>query len=144
MFIMLFGVMPCGMIPISVMPQPQTHNSFEFGRELSREELIDRTDELARVERALSGGGKLFLIGPRRFGKTSLLAAAASELRARNVRVLRFNIEAFSTKDADFGGFVNQNSMLVKTSHSKPLNAMRAAATTTSSLRLAPDCECVV
>jgi len=97
MFIILFGVIPCGMILFSVMPQPKTHNPFEFGRELSREELIDRTDELARVERALSGGGKLFLIGPRRFGKTSLLAAAASELRARNVRVLRFNIEAFST-----------------------------------------------
>ncbi len=79
--------MPCGMILFSVMPQPQTHNPFEFGRELSREELIDRTDELARVERALSGGGKLFLIGPRRFGKTSLLAAAASELRAKRARL---------------------------------------------------------
>lgn len=116
MFIILFGVISCGMILFSVMPCPKTHNPFEFGRELSREELIDRTDELARVERALSGGGKLFLIGPRRFGKTSLLAAA-SELRSRNVRVLRFNIEAFSTNDTDFGGFVNQSSTLMKIGH---------------------------
>jgi len=44
MFIIPFGVMPCGMILFSVMPHLKTHNPFEFGRELCREELIDRTD----------------------------------------------------------------------------------------------------
>lgn len=89
---MLLSIMLYCMIQRSM-----TNNPFEFGRELSREELVDRRDELARVGRALGGGGKLFLIGPRRYGKTSLLAAAQSELKAQGVQVLRFNIEAFST-----------------------------------------------
>ncbi len=93
-------VTPFGMIPVGVMPFGMIDNPFEFGRELRREELIDRRDELARVKRALGEGGKLFLIGPRRYGKTSLLAVAQTELQASGVQVLRFNVEAFSTVEA--------------------------------------------
>ena len=53
-------------------------NPFEYGRELGKDELVDRKDELHQVVRTLENTGKLFLIGPRRYGKTSLLSAAAS------------------------------------------------------------------
>ena len=94
---MLFIITPVGVTPCGMMLKSMMDNPFEFGRELTREELIDRTDELARVERALGAGGKLFLIGPRRYGKTSLLAAAQGELKSQGVQVLRFNVESFST-----------------------------------------------
>ena len=73
-------------------------NPFEFGRELSSEELVDRQQEIAAVKRAILGAGRLFLIGPRRFGKTSLLRAASeqSERKAKAV-VFRYDAQAFST-----------------------------------------------
>ncbi|MDZ4388528.1 MAG: helix-turn-helix domain-containing protein [Gemmatimonadales bacterium] len=57
---------------------PPAPNPFQYGRELAPDELVDRRDELAVVHRTMETNGKLFLIGRRRFGKTSLLAAAAS------------------------------------------------------------------
>ena len=53
-------------------------NPFEFGRELSESELVDREQELDLVERAIVNRGKFFLMGPRRFGKTSILSAVVS------------------------------------------------------------------
>ncbi|MGQ0814372.1 MAG: AAA family ATPase [Gemmatimonadota bacterium] len=70
-------------------------NPFEYGRELGPGELVDREAELAEVRTALLEGGKLFLIGPRRFGKTSLHNVAAFEARHEGAAVLRYNVEAF-------------------------------------------------
>ena len=53
-------------------------NPFEFGRELSAAELVDRDEERAAVVHAMEEGGRLFLIGPRRFGKTSGVAWMAT------------------------------------------------------------------
>lgn len=72
-------------------------NPFEFGRELGPDELVDRQDEVAAVARAMEEGERLFLIGPRRFGKTSILHAASTLAEARGVAVLRQDAEAFPT-----------------------------------------------
>jgi len=70
---------------------------FEFGRELSERELVDREDELVAVVRAMQEGGRLFLIGPRRFGKTSILRVAAETAESKGVVVLRHDAEAYPT-----------------------------------------------
>lgn len=70
-------------------------NPFEFGRELGSTELVDRGEEIALVFRALAGAGRLFLIGPRRFGKTSILRAAAERAASQGVVVLRHDAEAY-------------------------------------------------
>ena len=70
-------------------------NPFEFGRELSGTELVDREEELATVVRTMEQGGRLFLIGPRRFGKTSILRAATEQAEAEGVVVLRHDAEAY-------------------------------------------------
>ena len=72
-------------------------NPFEYGRELSGAEIVDRTDEVARVVRALTERERLFLIGPRRFGKTSILRAAAEQAGTDGAVVLRYNAEAYPT-----------------------------------------------
>jgi hypothetical protein len=51
-------------------------NPFEFGRELNADELVDREAELDLVRRTIINRGRLFFIGPRRYGKTSVLHAA--------------------------------------------------------------------
>lgn len=74
-------------------------NPFEYGRELGRDELVDRKDELRQVVRSLENMGKLFLIGPRRYGKTSLLAAAASVAADSGTTVLRYDAERYESLD---------------------------------------------
>jgi len=56
---------------------------------------VDRIDELARVVRVGEECGTLFLIGPRRFGKTSILRAAEAKLTDAGRVVLRYDAEAF-------------------------------------------------
>ena len=73
------------------------HNPFEFGGELKASSLIDREQELDLVIRTIENGGKLFLIGPRRYGKTSILAAAEDKLSDSNVAVLRFDAEVYDS-----------------------------------------------
>ena len=71
-------------------------NPFEFGRELDSTELVNRTEELETVRQTIQTGGKLFVIGPRRFGKTSLLKSAAEKSTKDGNIILRYNAEAFS------------------------------------------------
>jgi uncharacterized protein len=81
-------------IQISVMDNP-----FEFGRELGTDELVDRQAEVIAVIETLRQGTKLFLIGPRRFGKTSILKTAEDRLVGKNAVVLRFDAESFPSLD---------------------------------------------
>lgn len=74
-------------------------NPFEFGRELSPDELVDREEELSVTTAAMLRGGKLFLIGPRRYGKTSILRAATDAAERQGAVVLRYDAEAFPTLD---------------------------------------------
>ena len=72
-------------------------NPFNFGGELGVSQLVDRKSELAHVERTIRDGNKLFLIGPRRFGKTSILKTAQDRLKEQNAIVLRFDATASPT-----------------------------------------------
>jgi uncharacterized protein len=74
-------------------------NPFEFGRELGTDELVDRQAEVAAVIDTIRQGTKLFLIGPRRYGKTSILKTAEDRLAGKNAVVLRFDAESFPSLD---------------------------------------------
>ncbi|MBW3630469.1 MAG: ATP-binding protein [Gemmatimonadetes bacterium] len=74
-------------------------NPFEYGRELDSGELVDRVDELGTLKATIRNRSKLFLIGPRRFGKTSLLSVAADQIDPKEVAIVRINAEAFETLD---------------------------------------------
>jgi hypothetical protein len=72
-------------------------NPFEFGRELDAEELVDRDDEVRAVVATVMEAAKLFLIGPRRYGKTSILHVASERSTREGALVLRYNAEAYPT-----------------------------------------------
>ncbi|HEX4946808.1 MAG TPA: ATP-binding protein [Blastocatellia bacterium] len=75
-------------------------NPFTYGRELGLDELVNRQEELKLVVNTIKAGEKLFLIGPRRYGKTSLLRAAAQVCEGDGHVVLRFNVEAYPSLQA--------------------------------------------
>jgi len=75
-------------------------NPFEFGRELRPDELVDRRTEIETIRRVVENRGKLLLVGPRRFGKTCVLAAAEHELARAGAVILRYDAEAFETVTA--------------------------------------------
>jgi hypothetical protein len=75
-------------------------NPFVFGAELEPGQLVDREEELDQVVRALTGRQKLFLIGPRRYGKTSLLNVAEHQALSKGAVILRHDAEAYPTFEA--------------------------------------------
>jgi len=89
------------------------YNPFEFGRELGISELVDREDEIAEVVSTIRNGGKLFLIGPRRFGKTSILKAASEQAVQEGAIVLRYNAEAYPSLDELLKRIVNDGTQLL-------------------------------
>jgi hypothetical protein len=72
-------------------------NPFRFGGEINAAELVDRDLETQSVERTIRDGGKLFLVGPRRFGKSSILRAASERLADRGAIVLRIDADPLSS-----------------------------------------------
>jgi len=51
-------------------------NPFIFGEIIDEPNFVDRTAELNQLIRDLADGQKVFLLSPRRFGKSSLAALA--------------------------------------------------------------------
>ena len=76
-------------------PLTQLPNPFEFGIEFAPERLVDREQEVEIVVRTAVNRGRLFLIGPRRYGKTSILGAAEAKLERDGITVLRFDAETY-------------------------------------------------
>ena len=56
-------------------------NPFQFGRELAPADLVDRDEEIATCVRTIQQRERLFMIGPRRYGKTSILRAASETVQ---------------------------------------------------------------
>lgn len=62
-------------------------NPFKFGSVVTGSDFADRRRELAELTRELSDRQHLFLLSPRRYGKTSLILALLDRLRSRGILV---------------------------------------------------------
>lgn len=62
-------------------------NPFRIGVPVTGGELADRETELGTILKEVLAGSRLFLISPRRYGKTSLLLESRNRLRAQNIPV---------------------------------------------------------
>ena len=72
-------------------------NPFTFRRALGAGQLVDRQAELERLGDVLHDNEVLFLVGPRRFGKTSLLTAAVDEATRSGLPAAMINVEIHSS-----------------------------------------------
>lgn len=62
-------------------------NPFRIGVPVTGGELADRETELGTILKEVLAGSRLFLISPRRYGKTSLLLESRARLQARKIPV---------------------------------------------------------
>jgi hypothetical protein len=89
-------------------PTPYPESPFQAGRRLNASELVDREAEVRQVHDAMRRAGKLWVIGPRRYGKTSLVHAAREAAEADGVVVLWVDAEAFANVEMLAAGLLAQ------------------------------------
>jgi hypothetical protein len=67
--------------------RPGVQNPFRFGSVVTGDDFADRRRELLELTRELTQGQHLFLLSPRRYGKTSLILTVLDRLHGRGVLV---------------------------------------------------------
>ena len=72
-------------------------NPFVFGEIIDDANFVNRTDELSNLVRDLADGQKVFLLSPRRFGKSSLVALALLKLKKRHIRTVNLTVSSYSS-----------------------------------------------
>jgi uncharacterized protein len=74
-------------------------NPFTYGDLVSDEAFTDRAEELDQLESDLRNGQNVAVIAPRRYGKSSLVKAALSDLIAEGMLVVEVDLMTTPTKE---------------------------------------------
>src|SRR3954470_17136174 len=80
-------------------------NPFVYGEVVPGEAFVDRETELDRLRSDLENGQKVFLISPRRYGKSSLIRQALDSLRRRGALTIELTVSSHSSYLAFLEGY---------------------------------------
>src|SRR5262245_39370597 len=80
-------------------------NPFVYGEVVPAEAFVDREAEQDRLVTDLGSGQKVFLISPRRYGKSSLVRQVFAALGRQKVATLEFTVASFSSYVAFLEGY---------------------------------------
>jgi hypothetical protein len=80
-------------------------NPFVYGEVVPLSAFVDREDELDRLTRDLMAGQKVFLISPRRYGKSSLIAQALRAAARGGALVVDLTVSSYSSYVAFLEGY---------------------------------------
>jgi hypothetical protein len=80
-------------------------NPFVYGEVVPGEAFVDRETELDRLVADLGNGQKVFLISPRRYGKSSLIRQALESLRRRGALTIDVTVSSYSSYLAFLEGY---------------------------------------
>ena len=80
-------------------------NPFVYGEVVPGEAFVDREVELDRLIGDLAGGQKVFLISPRRYGKSSLVRQALDGLVRRGALTVEVTVSSYSSYLAFLEGY---------------------------------------
>lgn len=72
-------------------------NPFVYGEVVPPAAFVDREEELARLSGDLAAGQKVFLISPRRYGKSSLIRETMRTLGRQGVLTLELTVSSYSS-----------------------------------------------
>jgi hypothetical protein len=68
-----------------------------FGEIIDDVNFVDRTEELDQLVKDLGDGQKVFLLSPRRFGKSSLVSVALLRLQKRHIHPVNITVSNYSS-----------------------------------------------
>jgi uncharacterized protein len=74
-----------------------TGNPFVYGEVVPADAFVDRVDELRRLVADLAAGQKVFLISPRRYGKSSLIRRALAAMARRGALTVEVTVSSSSS-----------------------------------------------
>ncbi|PYR75989.1 MAG: hypothetical protein DMF87_19120 [Acidobacteria bacterium] len=80
-------------------------NPFVYGEVVPDDAFVDREAELDRLVSDLGNGQKVFLISPRRYGKSSLIRQALIALRRRGALTIETTVSSYSSYLAFLEGY---------------------------------------
>ena len=80
-------------------------NPFVYGEVVPAAAFVDRIDELDRLVRDLGSGQKVFLISPRRYGKSSLIRQALRAVGRGGVLTTEITVSSYSSYLAFLEGY---------------------------------------
>ncbi len=80
-------------------------NPFVYGEVVPGEAFVGRETELDRLVADLGSGQKVFLISPRRYGKSSLIHQALGALRRRGALTVELTVSSYSSYLAFLEGY---------------------------------------
>src|SRR5687767_6789477 len=80
-------------------------NPFVYGEVVPREAFADRDAELDRLIADLAAAQKVFLISPRRYGKSSLVRHALAAMAHRGALTVEVTVSSFSSYVAFLEGY---------------------------------------
>lgn len=89
-------------------------NPFQYGAELKPGQLVNRKQEIRDVTRAIVEHGRLFLLGPRRHGKTAILRAAGAAAQRSGAIVISLDAEAYAGLDELVRGLITESARFLK------------------------------
>lgn len=72
-------------------------NPFVFGEIIDDANFVNRVDERNQLVRDLADGQKVFLLSPRRFGKSSLVAVALLQLKKRHIHTVSLTVSSYAS-----------------------------------------------
>ena len=81
-------------------------NPFVYGEVVPKSAFVGRNAELDRLVADLADGQKIFLISPRRYGKSSLIRQAFAALGRQRMATLEITVSSFSSYVAFLEGYV--------------------------------------
>jgi uncharacterized protein len=82
-----------------------TENPFVYGEVVPASAFVDREQELERLTSDLLAGQKVFLISPRRYGKSSLVQQALRAASRRNALAVDVTVSSYSSYVAFLEGY---------------------------------------
>ena len=84
-------------VSVTLFHVMQAENPFVYGEIVTSAAFADRAIELDRLERDLLAGQKVFLISPRRYGKSSLIRYALRRLARQGVLTVEVTVSSSSS-----------------------------------------------
>lgn len=85
----------------------QPENPFIYGETLTETAFVDREEEADQLQRDLTDAQKVFLLSPRRFGKSTLIAAVFRRLEKRGIRTATVPVSNYTTYTEFLEGFAD-------------------------------------